>query len=189
MEGCSKSRFDWISVNGGGNVMRKIIGFAFIVGLLALAAAGHSYANGSPQWVTGSVVSIVESGGGSLLSLSLPGGELLNVPSRPGLLEGVQVGDVVTVQIIEGEARILRVAQKAAPSTPAPQKKDSGVQWVPGEVISIEEGPTDSLLSVKMSDGTVFNVAASNDKITGIKVGDRVIARVFQGWAQSVTKK
>lgn len=170
--------------------MRKTIGFAFIVGLVTLAAAGHSYANGSPQWVTGSVVSIVESGGGGLLSLSLPGGELFSVSSRPGLLEGVQVGDVVTVQIIEGQVRILRVAEKAPPSsTPAPQRPDSGVQWVPGEVISIQEGPTDSLLSIKMSDGTVFNVAASNDKITGIKVGDHVIAKVFQGWAQSVTKK
>lgn len=169
--------------------MRKIIGFIFILGLVALAAGGRSYANGSPQWVTGSVVSIVQGRDGSLLSLSLPGGELLSVQSRPGVLEGVQVGDVVTVQIIEGQIEILRVAQKAAPSTPAPQKKQSGVQWVPGEVISIEEGPTDSLLSVKMSDGTVFNVAASNDKITGIKVGDHVIAKVFQGWAQSVTKK
>lgn len=173
----------------GANVMRKIIGFVFILGLAALAAGGHLYANGSPQWVTGSVVSIVESGGGGLLSLSLPGGELLSVLSRPGVLEGVRVGDIVTVQIIEGEARILRIAQKAAPSTPAPQRPDSGVQWVPGEVISIQEGPTDSLLSVKMSDGTVFNVAASNDKITGIKVGDHVIAKVFQGWAQSVTRK
>jgi len=169
--------------------MRKIIGLVFILGLVALAAGGHSYANGSPQWVTGSVVSIVESGGAGLLSLSLPGGELLSVPSSPSLLEGIQIGDVVTVQIIEGEARILRIAEKRAPSTPAPQKKDSGVQWVPGEVISIQEGPTDSLLSVKMSDGTVFNVAASNDKIVGIKVGDYVIAKVFQGWAQSVTKK
>lgn len=63
--------------------MRKIIGFIFILGFAALAAGGHSHANGSPQWVTGSVVSIVQGRDGSLLSLSLPGGELLSVPSRP----------------------------------------------------------------------------------------------------------
>lgn len=169
--------------------MRKIIVFTFILGLAAFMAGAHSRANGSPQWVTGKVVSIVKGTEGSLLSMELPGGELFSVPSAPGLLEGIQAGDVVTVQIVEGRAMILRVAEKAAPSTPAPQKKDDGVQWVPGEVISIERGPTDSLLSIKMSDGTVFNVASSNDKITGIKVGDHVVAKVFQGWAQSVTKK
>ena len=169
--------------------MRKIIVFTFILGLTIFAAGTHSRANGSPQWVTGKVVSIVQGSGGSLLSLELPGGELLSVPSGPEILEGVQAGDVVTVQIVEGQATILRIAEKAAPSTPAPQKKDDGVQWVPGEVVSMEKGPTDSLLSVKMSDGTVFNIAASNDKIAGIKVGDHVIARVFQGWAQSVTKR
>ncbi len=111
--------------------MRKIIIFAFILGLAVFSAGAHSRANGSPQWVTGRVVSIVKGTDGSLLSMELPG----------------------------------------------------------GEVVSMERGPTDSLLSVRMSDGTVFNVAASNDKIKGIKVGDHVIAKVFQGWAQSVTKK
>ncbi|MEZ4546761.1 MAG: hypothetical protein R3B51_03150 [Thermodesulfobacteriota bacterium] len=169
--------------------MRKIIVIAFILGLAVLAAGAHSHANGSPQWVTGKVVSIVTGTDGSLLSMELPGGELFSVPSAPGLLEGIQAGDVVTVQVVEGQAMLLRIAEKAAPSTPAPEKKDDGVQWVPGEVVSMEKGPTDSLLSVRMSDGTVFNVATSNDKIKGIKVGDHVIAKVFQGWAQSVTKK
>lgn len=169
--------------------MRKIVVFAFILGLAVLAAGAHSHANGSPQWVTGKVVSIVVGTDGSLLSMELPGGELFSVPSAPGLLEGIQAGDVVTVQVVEGQAMLLRIAEKAAPSTPAPEKKDDGVQWVPGEVVSMEKGPTDSLLSVRMSDGTVFNVATSNDKIKDIKVGDHVIAKVFQGWAQSVTKK
>jgi hypothetical protein len=148
-----------------------------------------AHANGSPQWVTGEVVSIVEKQDEGLISLKLADGELYSVSSGASLLEGVEIGDVVTVQVIEGRAQIITIAKGRAPETPQPEKKDSGVQWVPGEVVSIQEGAYDSLISVRMSDQTVFNISSPNDLLKGIKVGDHVIVKVFRGWAQSVTKK
>jgi hypothetical protein len=145
--------------------------------------------NGSPQWVTGEVVSIVEKQDEGLISLKLASGELYSVSSRASLLEGVEIGDVVTVQVIEGWAQIITIAKDRTPETPRPEKKDSGVQWVPGEVVFIQEGTYDSLISVRMSDKTIFNISSPNDLLKGIKVGDHVIVKVFRGWAQSVTKK
>ena len=66
---------------------------------------------------------------------------------------------------------------------------DGSPQWVTGEVVFIQEGAADSLVSVRMPDNTVFNIASSNDKLMGIKVGDRVVVKVFQGWAQSALLK
>jgi hypothetical protein len=148
-----------------------------------------SQANGSPQWITGEVASIVEKGDEALISLKLSSGELYSIPCKTELLKGVKTGDIVTVQIIEGSARIIQVAESGPEKTPEPVKNAVKVQWVPGEVVSIQRGATDSLLSIKMSDGTVFNVSSSNDKIREIKEGDDIIAKVINGWAQSVTKK
>jgi hypothetical protein len=145
--------------------------------------------NGSPQWVTGEVVSIVEKQDEGLISLKLANGELYSISSGASLLEGVEIGDVVTVQVIEGWAQIITIAKDRTPETPRPEKKDSGVQWVPGEVVFIQEGTYDSLISVRMSDKTIFNISSPNDLLKGIKVGDHVIVKVFRGWAQSVTKK
>jgi hypothetical protein len=145
--------------------------------------------NGSPQWVTGEVVSIVEKRDEGLISLKLANGELYSISSGASLLEGVEIGDVVTVQVIEGWAQIITIAKDRTPETPQPEKKDSGVQWVPGEVVSIQGGTYDSLISVRMSDKTIFNISSPNDLLKGVKVGDHVIVKVFRGWAQSVTKK
>ncbi len=170
-------------------MVRKFIGFIFIIFFISVMGAQSSHANGSPQWVTGEVVSIVENQDSGLISLELPDDELVSITSAHDLLKGIQIGDIVTIQIVEGTAQIIQIAESKTPEKPAPEKKEKGVQWVPGEVVSIQRGETDSMLSIKMSGGTVFNVAASNDKIEGIKVGDHVIAKVNQGWAESVTKK
>jgi hypothetical protein len=86
------------------------------------------------------------------------------------------------MQVIEGWAQIITIAADRTPETPKPEKKDSGVQWVPGEVVFIQEGAYDSLISVKMSDKTIFNISSPNDLLKGIKVGDHVIVKVFRGW-------
>ncbi|HVY54827.1 MAG TPA: hypothetical protein VHC46_03630, partial [Thermodesulfobacteriota bacterium] len=134
-------------------------------------------------------VSIVENNDSALLSLKLTDGELFSVNSTPSLLRGIQIGDVVTVQVIEGQAKIINIAEDKTPATPSPEKKESGVQWVPGEVVSIQEGEYDSLISVMMSDKTVFNISTPNILLKDIKVGDHVMVKVFRGWAQSITKK
>ncbi|HSC34147.1 MAG TPA: hypothetical protein VLG45_02640 [Thermodesulfobacteriota bacterium] len=168
---------------------RKISGYMVAIFLFCSVNVLLAHANGSPQWVTGEVVSIVEKQDNGLLSLKLADGELFSVSSKPSLLEGVEIGDVVTVQVIEGWAQIISIARERTPGTPRPEKKDTGVQWVPGEVVSIQEGAYDSLISVRMSDKTIFNISSPNDLLKGIKVGDHVIVKVFRGWAQSVTKK
>ena len=147
-----------------------------------------SNANGSPEWITGEVASIVETGDSGLISLKLTNGELRNITSAIDLLKDVKVGDVVTVQVIEGTARIVSVAESAPEPSPKPEKEKK-VQWVTGELLSIERGAENSLLSVKMWDGTVFNVAAPNDVMAEVKPGDSVIAKVVDGWAESVSKK
>lgn len=167
----------------------KISGSMIAILLFCSVNVLTSLANGSPQWVTGEVVSIVEKQDDGLISLKLADGELFSVSSKPSLLEGVEIGDVVTIQVIEGWAQIISIARERTPGTPRPEKKDSGVQWVPGEVVSIQEGAYDSLISVRMSDKTIFNISSPNDLLKGIKVGDHVIVKVFRGWAQSVTKK
>ena len=169
--------------------VRRIIAIFITFTITIVMNAQLSQANGSPQWVTGEVASIVEKGGHGLLSLKLPDGELVSIPSKSGLLEGINIGDIVTVQIIEGAARIIQVAESKPVKTPEPEKKTDKVQWVPGEVVSIQRGATDSLLSIKMSDGIVFNVSSSNDKLEDIKEGDNIIVKVINGWAQSISKK
>jgi len=170
-------------------VTRKISGSMIVLLLFVSVNVIPAHTNGSPQWVTGEVVSIVEKQDDGLLSLKLADGELFSVSSKPSLLEGVEIGDVVTVQVIEGWAQIISIARERTPGTPEPEKKNSGVQWVPGEVVSIQEGAYDSLISVRMSDKTIFNISSPNDLLRGIKVGDHVIVKVFRGWAQSITKK
>lgn len=168
---------------------KKIFGCMMSLLLLVSVNVMFADADGSPEWLTGEVVSIVENQGSGLLSLKLTDGELFSVPTKSSLLQGIQIGDVVTVQIVEGQAEIINIAEGKAHQKPEPDKKDSGVQWVPGEVVFIQSEATDSLISVRMSDKTVFNIAASNDKLKDIKVGDHVIVKVYQGLAQSITKK
>lgn len=170
-------------------MIKKAIIISFILVFTVAIGVRTAQSNGSPVWVTGKVVSVVENRDSGLISLELPDGEVMSITAPHNLLEGIQIGDIVTIQVVEGMANIIQVAESVTPATPAPEKKDKGVQWVPGEVVSIERGATDSMLSIKMSGGTVFNVAVYNDKIEGINVGDQVIAKVYQGWAESVTKK
>jgi len=167
---------------------RNTAAIVITLGFVLLFNIPPSLSNGSPQWVTGEVASIVEKGDAGLISLKLPDGELLSIPSKSDLFIGVKIGDIVTVQIVEGSAQIVQVAESKPVETPKPEK-EKRVQWVSGELVSLQAGASDSLLSIKMWDGTVFNVAASNDKIESIKVGDSVTAKVVDGWAESVSKK
>ena len=167
----------------------KITYAAVALLLMATIYQLPAYSNGSPQWVTGEVVSIVENNDSALLSLKLANGEMFTTNTTPSLLNGIHIGDMVTVQVIEGRAEIINIARDKAPATPRPEKKDSGIQWVPGELVFIQEGTYDSLISVRMSDNTVFNISTPNILLKDIKVGDQVMVKVSRGWAQSITKK
>lgn len=172
-------------------MLRKIISYAFVLTIMAMVNVGvpSAHQEGGPQWITGEVVSIQEGEDGSLISLKMADGEIFNVAATNDLIEGINVGDVVTVQIVKGWAELVEIAKDNTPPTPRPEKKKSGAQWVAGEVVSIEEGETDSLVSIKMSNDKVFNVAVSNDKLEGVKVGSYITVKIVKGWAQKVSKK
>ncbi|MCI0480174.1 MAG: hypothetical protein L0213_01135, partial [Candidatus Dadabacteria bacterium] len=77
-------------------MMRKISGSMVAILLFCSVNVLPAHANGSPQWVTGEVVSIVEKQDDGLISLKLADGALFSISSKPSLLEGVEIGDVVT---------------------------------------------------------------------------------------------
>ncbi len=57
-----------------------------------------------------------------------------------------------------------------------------GGLMVSGKVSAIEDG----ILSLKEPNGQVFKVAVTDDKLKGIKVGERVIVKDVNGWATSI---
>ena len=170
-------------------MIRKIIGCAFVLAIVVSFNMAMAQEEGGPQWITGEVVAIQEDEGGSLISLKMEDGEIYNVAAANDLIEGINLGDVVTVQIVKGWAELVEIAKDNTPPTPNPEKKQSGAQWVAGEVVSIDEGETDSLVSIKMSNDKVFNVAVSNDKLEGVNVGSYITVKIVKGWAQKVSKK
>ena len=60
--------------------------------------------------------------------------------------------------------------------------------WVKGEVVSIDQGPENSTVGIKMYNGEIFTVAGKNDKFQNVKVGDRITVKTLKGWAKSVTR-
>lgn len=162
-----------------------------LVFVLSLSVAGTALAQSgsAPEWITGEVVSLDEGQDGSLISLQMPDGEIYNVSVKEEMLKDIGVGDIVTVEIYKGWAELVEKADQKPSATHKPDKKKTGPQWVAGTLVSMEEGPEDSLLSIKLSNDKVFNVSASNDKVEGIKPGDYLTVKILKGWALSVTKK
>lgn len=170
-------------------MIRRIIGCAFVLVIFAAVNLTLAQEEDNTQWITGEVASIEMGQEESLVSLKMADGEVFNVAAASDLLKDVEVGDVVTVQISKGWAEMVEVAKGDDMATPAPEAKDKGPQWVAGEVVAIQEGDTDSLISVKRPNDSVFNIAIANDKLGDLKVGDQVTVKIQKGWAQSLTEK
>ena len=156
---------------------------------ISLAGIALAQSGGVPEWISGEVSSIYEDEDGAVMSLEMADGEPYNVSVDKDMIKSISVGDVVTVQIYKGWAELIERADIKPQATPEPNKKKSGAQWVAGTLVSVEKGPKDSLLSIRLSNDKVFNVSASNDKVAGIKPGDYLTVKILKGWAQSVTKK
>jgi hypothetical protein len=58
--------------------------------------------------------------------------------------------------------------------------------WITGKVLSIEEGRNESLVSLDLAGSESFNVAAANNLLGNIKVGDVVTVQIAKGWAEMV---
>lgn len=169
--------------------MKRVITLALVFSLSVVGSVAFAQSGSAPQWITGKVASIYEDQDGAVMSLETAGGEPYNVSVTKEMIKDVSVGDVVTVEIYKGWAEMIESADVQPPATHEPDKRKTGPQWVAGTLVSVEEGPQDSLLSIKLSNDKVFNVSASNDKIEGIKPGDYITVKILKGWAQSVTKK
>jgi molybdopterin-binding protein len=170
-------------------MIRKIIGFAFIFAFCAVFVSAQAQDGDDTGWITGKVTSIEAGQNDSLMSIELADGVIFNVAAANDLLGGIEAGDVVTVQITKGWADMVEVAEGEGIPTPAPESEKKGPQWVVGEVIAIQEGDTDTLISVKRPNGSVFNVAVANDKMAGVKLGSYVTIEIQKGWAKSVKEK
>jgi hypothetical protein len=67
----------------------------------------------------------------------------------------------------------------------AATKMDSQeVGWISGKVTAIDNG----LLSLRESNGQIFRVAATSDKLKGVYIGDRVVVKDVNGWVASIKK-
>jgi molybdopterin-binding protein len=137
------------------------------------------------NWVSGVIESIQSGKDNSLISVIMQNGEIFNFSSTNDKMEGIQVGDSISAKVAKGWAQ--SVQRLGKPVEIAKPKKDSeGYQWVSGEITAIRTGKANSLVSVKMQNGENFNFSATNQIVHGIMVGDRVRARVYKGWAESI---
>jgi len=169
--------------------MKRILTLAFILSVLISFNSAIAQSGDGPLWVSGEVTSIFEDRDGAIFSLKLASGEDYNISASGELLEDIKVGDYVTVEINKGWAELIEKGDLKTGATPKPEKRKTEPQWVAGDLVAINEGQEDSLLSIKLSNDKIFNVSASNDKISGIKVGDYITVKILKGWAQSITKK
>ncbi len=166
--------------------MRKISSIALIIFTVAGFAMAQS--GDAPLWVSGEVASIFEDQSGGLISLKLADGERYNISVTRDQLKEIQVGDNITVEIYRGWAELIEKEGAEIKESPKAEKEKNGPQWIAGNLYAIEQGPENSLLSVKLSNKKIFNVSAPNDMVSGLKIGDYITVKIERGWAQSVTK-
>ncbi len=143
----------------------------------------------APLWVSGEVASIFEDQSGGLISLKLADGERYNISVTRDQLKELQVGDNITVEIYRGWAELIEKEGAEMKESPKPEKQKTGPQWIAGKLYAIDQGPENSLLSVKLSNDKIFNVSAPNEMLSDIKIGDYITVKIERGWAESITKK
>jgi hypothetical protein len=78
---------------------------------------------------------------------------------------------------------IVAISSLALAST---KMSSQGGVWVSGKVTAIEKGPENSLLTLRESNGQIFRVSATNDKLKAIEIGDRVTVKDVNGWASTI---
>ena len=168
--------------------MRKIITIAFVIGIFSLATSAFAQSGEAPLWVSGEVASIFEDRDGALISLELADGQTYNISTTREQLKDLNIGDNITVEVYKGWAELIEKADAKPQATADPKNKKRGPQWIAGDLVAIDQGAQNSLLSVKLSNDKIFNVSASNDKTSGLKIGDYITVKIMRGWAQAITK-
>ena len=61
--------------------------------------------------------------------------------------------------------------------------------WISGQVTAIENGAENSLVTMNLPDGQIFRFSSTNQKLEGIRIGDRISVRDVKGWAAHIEKR
>jgi molybdopterin-binding protein len=61
--------------------------------------------------------------------------------------------------------------------------------WISGQVTAIQNGSENSLVTMNLPSGEIFRFSATNQKLDGVKIGDRISVRDVKGWAAHIEKK
>jgi hypothetical protein len=150
-----------------------------------MASAEEQTGPDSVNWVSGVVHSIRSGKENSLVTMTMTNGETFDFSSTNDKIEGVEIGESISAEVVNGWAQSVKRLGKPVEIT-GPKRDSEGFQWVSGEITAIQTGKENSLVSVKMSNGENFNFSAKNQLLVGIMVGDRVRAKVYKGWAETV---
>ncbi len=137
------------------------------------------------NWVSGIVESIQSGKEDSLITVTMQSGESFAFSSTNDKVESVQIGESISAKVVNGWAQ--SIARLGKPiQIRKPKSESEGFQWVSGEISAIRMGKENSLVSVTMSNGETFNFSATNQMLQGIMVGNRVRAKVYKGWAETI---
>jgi hypothetical protein len=60
--------------------------------------------------------------------------------------------------------------------------------WISGHITAIQNGPENSLVTMNLPDGQVFRFSSTNQKLEGVRIGDRISVRDVNGWAAHIEK-
>lgn len=172
----------------GGKKMKttivSVILLVFIINVI-IASAEEQTNPDSVNWVSGVVQSVQSGKENSLVSIAMKNGEIFNFSSTNDKIEGIQVSESISAKVVNGWAQSIARLEKPVEIV-QPKKDSEAFQWVSGEITAIQTGKDNSLVTVKMSNGENFNFSAKNQLLHGIMVGDRVRAKVFEGWAKNI---
>lgn len=60
--------------------------------------------------------------------------------------------------------------------------------WISGQVTAIQNGPENSLVTMNLRNGQIFRFSSTNQKLEGVRIGDRISVRDVKGWAAHIEK-
>jgi molybdopterin-binding protein len=170
--------------------MRRIIATAAIVAFMATASMGLASANTQSHqgyWISGRVTAIQNGPQNSLVTMDLPNGQIFRFSSRNQKLEGVKIGDRISVRDVKGWAASIKNTNiNLAKSSPNMQSHQG--YWISGKVTAIQNGPQNSLVTMDLPSGQIFRFSSTNQKLGAIRIGDQIAVRDVNGWAAHINK-
>lgn len=61
--------------------------------------------------------------------------------------------------------------------------------WISGQVTEIQNGPENSLVTMNLPNGQIFRFSSTNQRLEGVRIGDRISVRDVNGWAAHIEKR